>query len=326
MTIVKEREVREAADKFTAAGQAAERQMAFYLRRAFADRDDVLVFNDLRLVEGDDACQIDHLVLHSGGFILIESKSVTSKVKVNRRGEWSRLWDGHWKGMASPVVQGRMQADFLRKVLQQNREHLRNKMFRIKQKTFTVVDMAVLVAISDTGIIQREAADLAPEAVKADQVVEVVQALIVEQCAACSLRTLVFGREDEIRAPLDPDELERIRAFLLDRHRPLAAAPPPQPEPEPAPEPEPKAMAAGTACKHCSAKDLEIRHGKFGYYWKCCGCGGNTAIDKTAPDGSTGRIRKERESFFLVFGDGQEVLFHVNRTTSEAPENAAAEA
>lgn len=324
MTIVKEREARVAGDKFTAAGDAAEKQMAFYLRRAFADRDDVLVFNDLRLVEGSDACQIDHLVLHSGGFILVESKSVTSKVKVNRRGEWSRLWDGHWKGMASPVMQGRLQADFLRKVLQANREHLRNKMFRLKQKTFTVVDMAVLVAISDTGIIQREAADLAPEAIKADQVVEVIRALITEQCAACSLRTLVFGREEEIRAPLDPDEIERIRTFLLDRHRPLIVAAPPPPEPEPEPEPGP--LAVGTACKHCAATDLEIRHGKFGYYWKCCGCGGNTAIDKTAPDGSTGRIRKERESFFLVFGDGREVLFHVNRTASEAPESTAAEA
>lgn len=82
-----------ARDKFAAAGAEAERQLAHYLKRKYGDRKDVLVFNNLRIESenGDDAAQYDHLILHRRGFILIESKSVTSKVKINARGEWLRL-------------------------------------------------------------------------------------------------------------------------------------------------------------------------------------------------------------------------------------------
>ena len=69
-------------DKFADAGAKAEAQMAFYLKRAFSDDPDVWVFNDLRFrSDEEDVAQVDHLVMHRSGFIVIESKSVTSKVR-----------------------------------------------------------------------------------------------------------------------------------------------------------------------------------------------------------------------------------------------------
>jgi len=91
---------------FDKAGWNAEKQMAHYLDRAFKDRDDVHVFHDLRIEEKGEVAQIDHLVLEPFGFHIIESKSVTSSVRVNSRDEWAREWDGGWKGMASPLLQG----------------------------------------------------------------------------------------------------------------------------------------------------------------------------------------------------------------------------
>lgn len=88
--IVKERNPAEhrATDRLSKAGAKAEEQMAFYLRRALQERDDVLVFNDLRLVDATgDAAQIDHLVMHRRGFVLVESKSVTTEIRVNEREE-----------------------------------------------------------------------------------------------------------------------------------------------------------------------------------------------------------------------------------------------
>ena len=106
--IVKERDLREhpEQDRFAVAGAKAEAQLAFYLRRAFVDDPAILVFHDLRFKDDTgDSAQIDHLILHPYGFIVIESKSVSTGVKVNRQGEWVRFWDRQPQGMPSPVQQ-----------------------------------------------------------------------------------------------------------------------------------------------------------------------------------------------------------------------------
>jgi hypothetical protein len=74
-------------DALARAGRAAEEQLAFYLRRAFAKDQDFIVFNGLRLGHNGDFAQIDHLVAHPYGVIVIESKSVTTEVRVNEHGE-----------------------------------------------------------------------------------------------------------------------------------------------------------------------------------------------------------------------------------------------
>lgn len=339
MTVLKEPPERKGGDKLQAAGDAAERQMAFYLRRAFGDTPDVFVINDLRLVEDGDAAQIDHLVLHVAGAVLIESKSVTQKVKVNTRGEWARWWDGQWRGMPSPIIQARQQAEFLRSYLQKRRASLRDKVLAgFVQAGFKNFDMQVLVAVSDNGIIERGGKELASEAMKADQVTESVEAILGRQRKAAGLGTLLFGKANDVRPSVRPEELERVINLLLaeDTHSALkkgsgnavptqdpwgfgvakAAIPPaptpaptsaPTPAPTPAPEPP-----AGPVCKKCASPRLFIKFGKFGYYWKCQDCAGNTAIDKTAPDGSQGTLRKQGAAFYLSYGDGLEVLFHTN--------------
>lgn len=62
--IVKELDWFISQDRFAKAGREAEEQMSFYLRRAFADNQNIYVLNDLRLEYEDDAAQIDHLILH----------------------------------------------------------------------------------------------------------------------------------------------------------------------------------------------------------------------------------------------------------------------
>lgn len=83
--IIKEHTPTHTSDRFRRAGDEAEQQMAFYLRRAFGDDPHVHVFNNLRLEHGGEVAQIDHLVFHRSGFIVVESKSVTSSVKINAR-------------------------------------------------------------------------------------------------------------------------------------------------------------------------------------------------------------------------------------------------
>lgn len=65
--IAKNKQSEPASNRFERSGAAAEAQMAYYLARNFADAEDIFVINDLRLIEGDNCAQIDHLVLHTYG-------------------------------------------------------------------------------------------------------------------------------------------------------------------------------------------------------------------------------------------------------------------
>ena len=116
--IIKELENIKTNDKFEQAGYNAESQLAFYLNREFKDDPLFLVFNNLRFEKAGDACQIDHLVLHRYGMVIIESKSVTTRVEVNELGEWKRWFNNDWQGMPSPILQAKRQGKFLKDYLE----------------------------------------------------------------------------------------------------------------------------------------------------------------------------------------------------------------
>ncbi|MEZ6108433.1 MAG: nuclease-related domain-containing protein [Pirellulaceae bacterium] len=185
------------------AGHQAEIQMAFYLRRAFADVPDVHVFNDLRITRAGETAQMDHLVFHRYGFVIVESKSVTGTIEVNRHGEFSRRHGNQRSGMKSPIVQARMQGGILSKLLNDHCEELRRKvMFGMVQGEFGQERFHFLVAVSDQGVIERNGVD-PPELVKADAVVDrihEIMALNAEAGGAKGFAKLMFAnRETEKR-------------------------------------------------------------------------------------------------------------------------------
>ena len=63
--IIKELDPITSPDKRLQAGFKAEQQLAFYLRRAFADNPKIQVINGLRLRRQGDVAQMDHLILHN---------------------------------------------------------------------------------------------------------------------------------------------------------------------------------------------------------------------------------------------------------------------
>jgi hypothetical protein len=290
--ICKERDKREhpETDKFSKAGADAENQMAFYLRRAFGHDPEVRVFHDLRYVDQrDEAVQIDHLLLHPLCIIVIESKSVTSEVRVNKHKEWTRVWNGRESGMPSPVLQSQRQADRLREILNSYADELRAGQLR-----FDATPLKVLVAISDSGIIRRDI-DL-PEVGKADQVPSRA-AEVIQRCKSAAA-SLQYGAD-----LLTDTEIQNITNFLLKYHNPLKPAKPTTPV---APQPESyEAYMKSTAptpaglgrCEKCSTQ-CEILWG-HNYYWKCPICQATMAIKEYCPTckGKT-KLRKDKKRFY----------------------------
>lgn len=324
--IVKTKEPRPTANKFEQAGDAAEEQMAFYLRRAFGDSPDIFVYNDLRLVDGEDAAQIDHLVLHTYGFLIVESKSVSGEVTVNGKDEWVRKWGSQKTGMPSPIQQAKRQGDVLKKVLKENDEKLRDKyIFGMLQGGFAHCPISVCVAISDRGVINRRGTD-PPELCKADKVCDWIKSEIERHRKASKL----LGKSDPGYGMywFRPAEIDRIKEFLLARHCPVsgtrdakkeAPAPaavitkPAKPEPQPKPSEAPGQQMEGAVCKHCGNDKLQATYGQYGYYFKCSACGKNTPMDFNCRScGAKARIRKQGSRFERVCGCGVVTLVWVN--------------
>ncbi len=192
--------------------------MAFYLRRAFEHERDVWVFNDLRLVKNGDAAQMDHLVLHRSGMVIIESKSVTGEIAVNERGEWTRRSGGRQQGMECPVTQARLQAQFLRRLLRENDERLLNGQLKgLLPKHFNKHwPIDVIVAVSDGGRISR-GMDV-PELLKADQVAGTTQAIVRKHKRG---RFSPNPLNSDAMFVLSPVEMGRLVQFLGTSHTPF---------------------------------------------------------------------------------------------------------
>lgn len=300
------------------AGYQAEVQMGFYLRRAYAEASDVYVINDLRIVLGAEAAQIDHLVIHRYGFVVVESKSVTGSMEVNTQLEFVRNYGRRRTGMKSPIQQARMQAELLCKLLNKNKKSLRRRvLLGLRQGRFGDQRFEILVAVSDQGEIRRKGA--APgELVKADTVVDRIASIIERQKS---------NNTQDPLAPFTDNEMEAIVNFLLSNDKPLGQLETTsqtielsRPESTTSSDalqrqtPEPPNNKTKHSCSKCGSDTLKILYGKYGYYFKCRTCQGNTKIDVTCPDcGEKSRIRKSGDDFTRICGQClREAPFHSN--------------
>ncbi len=309
---------RKPANKFEAAGQKAESQMAFYLCRAFENTGELCVLHDVRIVDEtrSDAngcprvAQIDHLVLHRWGAFIVESKSVAGTVTVRREGSgdgiWERRFNGRVQGMPSPIKQGQMQGDVLRDVLQDHREELLGKIMvglrtyaklvaKTEHRGFGQMPIQVIAAISNEGAIrgkQRpfEIGKFPHFLSKAD----LVSDLIVEQHARHKRAAALLGDRDGDFGmwEMKKKEVERVARFLADCHTPpktsvgaqaveIAAPVPERSDASAGPEPAVFPTPVATqhpACRACGGTTLTAKSGPYGYYWKCSNCDGNTPM------------------------------------------------
>ena len=316
--ILKDVDEQAALDKYQKAGLSAEKQMAFYLKRAFGNEENVLIINSLRLEKLDDAAQIDHLILHEYGMIIIESKSVSTKVSVNEYGEWARLVDGKAQGMPSPVKQAQRQAEFLKKYLTPFTDVLLKKVVGIQLK-FDKMPIDLVVAISDQGIITRpkkhtEELDYIR---KADQVVDKINEILTKYrkeekaVLSLSLGPYYLGKKGRTNTS----------QFLLKRHKPYVAGVAPKLKTrQPTTQQKATQITKESTAKHwpkcgkCNGNSVEVAYGKYGYYIKCKECEQNTAIKKVCPSCNDKlRVRKQKENFFLECGKCETSdLFHKN--------------
>jgi len=326
--ILKEKTFTEARDWKQAAGDAAEKEMAHYLRRYFGDDPEVFVLNDIRLEMDGDAAQMDHVLIHPAGLTVIESKSVSGKLQMKPDGEWVRWYDNRSSGMASPLVQAKLQVLFLRKYLR-----------RMAKQPEVIDALAIdyMVAISSKGQFLPPPGCVMDEVCKADLIGERILAKLTGAAVFPAAYRRVLGDYMASRhAPLPVSNALPDMVAVPPSSPSVAAAAPTAVVPPVANftyvgdklrqtalwqrlvEQQGQPQEYITFCKACHSHEVAFRYGKFGYYLKCLVCGQNTAIrlDCRQCNGQT-RLRKEGDVLLVECGHCQ--LSEVVQRNDAAP-------
>nr|WP_206484020.1 nuclease-related domain-containing protein [Thalassotalea sp. G2M2-11] len=293
--IVKEMDNKNCKSPNTIAGQQQEKDVAFYLRRAFKDDNQVFVFNDFKFTHNDETAQIDHLILYRFGFILIESKSISGSVKVNSQEEWSRNYRGKWQGMPSPIKQVLLQEQLLKDLLHENRSQLVGKLLGLQQ-TLGKRSWDHLCAVSSNTLIERAKMPkhISEKLVKSEFLVDAVKNIMDLKNDVLRILTVT-----DHRPAFNDSEIYAIRTFLLNqcggektrsnneanepitfKNKPVSTTVDDVFKP---PKNTKNVIISkhSYACKKCRESTLLTPlPGRFGYFLKCVVCEANTPLKK----------------------------------------------
>ncbi len=326
--IIKENTNPAPEDKFEKAGYEAERKVAYYLKMAFGDEPKLLILHDLRIeFEDNITAQMDHLLIHQFGLIIIESKSVAGKLQVKEDGQWMRWYNNQSKGMHNPIKQAKLQGQTLKRVLL-------NSSKEDTRKVLESFPIDVLVSISDSGEFIAHKRTLYPEVCKADQVDDRVKEIILDR--AKNVKEGDFQLSDINKAKLAEHLLKThkpySKAFVIDEAlykkeviKPIFAE-----QKTSTYKPFSKPKAAGVIgiianllsgpeikfshhCLFCKSEKVEIKYGR-NYYFICNTCNKTFSIkNDCAGCKKPLKIRKEKKKFFAeCISCNSSELFHIN--------------
>lgn len=325
--------------KILRAGAKAERQAAHHIDDQLSETKNWAVIHNLRIEVNGAGHQFDHVLVNRElQAYVVETKNATGGFRINENGEWQRI--SHFNGrsteygMESPLAQCERHQRGLAKFLEEQDLMPRRLGIRIKPV------VKYLVVVNKEALLERPKSFDTSRVVKMDDFWNVIQAdfkkeensiaggfgvfgtisrlvsketlrEFAEAIAACD-KPLVKDRvaRNVAQGQEESDDLEEavtaVETGITPKTDVGAAV---AIETVVATRPAPECAIGGAHCKACESTNLEIRHGKFGYYWKCLDCGENTKI--VLP--GAGKLRKDGSRFFYVDPDGKEVLFYVNK-------------
>lgn len=299
------------------AGLKGEQDAAYLIDFHFERSKNNAVVHDLRIEHGNRVAQIDHLIItRSMECYVLESKHFHAGIKITEDGEFLR-WDNFGKtyvGMESPLEQNERHIAVLKDVT-----HTLDLPVRLGMRISPTFRSFVLV--SSISRIDRPKNFDTSRVIKADQI---KKRFLDDIDRESTLSTLVSAARFVSR-----ETMQGVAEQLVALHRPMKWPMPdrlvPSVERPPvkvslgrvadAPEPQ-QSSERRPSCKKCGGSSGGIQHGKYGYYFKCATCDGNTAIRFECQAGHKPKLRKSGNEFYRDCGEcGTSRQYFVNRSS-----------
>lgn len=295
-------------------GKESEKQMAFYLNHSFKSNNKVFVFNELMIEYDNEIAQIDHLIVFKNGVFIIESKSCLGEISYNEKDEWQRKTKTYHSGFKSPIKQAKRQMEILSSLITHHAKDIFRSNLFIKAENVVFSDKnfgkEILVAIDDKAILKRENNTKINDTyvMKADAICDYMK----KRLDRYDFKWTSFeSKEEDNKITMKEETLNKMCNFLLEidektRSRKINFSA----------EIETKIKNNEKSCKSCGKTDnLEIKYGKYGYYFFCNHCNKNSNIKEKCPDCSNTKtkIKKFKNNFYLDCGCGNNSLYHQNK-------------
>lgn len=299
-------------------GLKAEQEAAYLIDFDFGKSTSTLVIHDLRLVVDGRVAQIDHLLIHRTlNVFVLETKHLHAGMKITENGEFM-CWNAFKKcfeGMPSPFAQNERHISVLKDVFA--RVEIPSKLgVRISPSFHSYV------LISPKARIDRPRKFDTSHIVKADM----LGATLDRFFDKAGVLDVISG----LARIQSQDSLEELGRKLVRMHRPASidyaakfgvpmnavSEDPVEGIPPSPPQVVVENREEWMKCRECTSPKLSIQYGKYGYYFRCEVCGGNTPIRiSCGKDGHKERIRKDGLKFYRECSDCKsKSLFFVNRS------------
>ena len=287
--------------RFLRAGIKGEEESAYLIDFDFKDSKNYAVIHDLRLEINGRVAQIDHLILNRAlEVFVLETKHFNTGIKITEQGEFLR-WNAFkkvYEGMPSP--------------LEQNARHI-----TVLKDAFDIIDMpnrlglrlkpsfTSYVLVSPSARIDRPTQINTSNVIKADQLKSVLMESVNQPLM--SSFSNAFGNITALAKVVYSATLEDIARKLCELHQPLTINYQQKfgIQDRPAKQIQPIISTVKTDkkttyfCRKCHSENIAVQYGKYGYYFKCFDCDGNTPINVFCDkETCKARIRKEGERFF----------------------------
>lgn len=283
------------------AGLKGEQEAAYLIDFDLKETSKTGIIHDLRMEVGGRVAQIDHLLIHRTlNIFVLETKHFNAGMKITEDGEFLRWnqYKNRFEGMPSPLAQNERHIAVLKDAFKQ-----------IEMPTRLGIRLSPVfhsyVLVSPNSRIDRPKNFDTSRIVKADMVLKTLEKQLDKEGV---LETL-----GSVSRFISKDTLEDIGRKLVALHQPVsfdyAARFGIVKE-----ESVSLNLKPANQCRGCGSGDLSVEYGRYGYYFKCRTCEGNTPIKiGCGHPGHKERIRKERLNFYRECKDcGTSSLFFVN--------------
>jgi hypothetical protein len=298
----KQRSLVELELKATMSGNSGEGSSAYYLDFAYKDSKNWAVIHDLRIEHSGRVAQIDHLLINRFlDIYVLESKNYFYGIKVTEHGEFLRYTGKAFQGIESPIEQNKRHMDLLQKTI--NDRNLAPK--RLSLPIPITFKSFVLVAPNSRIDRPPQKSFDTTNVIKADAFVSMIDKSVdnvsVVTALACTAKLIGSDTLEEFGQKLvrlhRPGKINYAAKFAIDET--ILA-----PQLPSVKEPAIQYNADAVSCRNCKSAKLAILYGKYGYYFKCGDCDGNTPIKITCgKEGHSERLRKDGNQFFRECAD-----------------------
>lgn len=295
------------------AGIKGEKEAAYFIDFDLKDSKNTAVLHDLRFEVNGRVAQIDHLLIHrTMTFFVLETKHFHSGLKIMDDGQFLQ-WNNYnksFEGMSSPLDQNDRHITVLKDVVKQIEWPT-----RLGLKLSPSFESFVLV--SSKARIDRPKKFDTSRVIKSDGLGKAIDkkfdsmGVLATFGAASKMVSTETLKElaQAIAALHKPIKIDYRSKFGLNEQVAENISSYEKTKPT-----KVVSVADSPKCRKCQSQNLSIQYGRYGYYFKCSDCEGNTPIKLGCGNpGHKERLRKQGLNFYRECADcDTSVLFFKN--------------